>query len=477
MEKNIELQNLAKLNVPQENSFIKHRNEAIKATFKDRLYNSLAQAIIKVFLTPYVVVKIFLILFVLGSSGLASYLVIQSIMTYFTYGVSTTSRIINETPTLFPKITFCNVNKFQTQFAFNLTHNLDFDGENLSNDVKKKLGHNLNDILLECTFNQNKCSQTDFTWSFDPLYGNCYTFNSGFDSNGNKIDLNESLLSDPYYGLELTLYVNVYEKLLDTITYAAGVVVRIGNSSYLTDFGTAGVFITSGFNTFISVNREFKSILPKPYSNCDIDLNSASNEQNSDLYNLIVQSNYAYSQQLCFKQCGQMTVISKYNCSLPYILSLYNNVKTCNMGSISKIDLIYSADFINEICLPLCPLECSQNVYTSSVSFYQLNGKKYVSSIQSNSNLASDFINRSIDSMTIKESIVHVNIFYDSLYYTLSTESPQMDLVSLLASIGGNLSLFLGVSVFSLCELIEVGIEMIFIYRSSKRIKSNSNNY
>ena len=63
-------------------------------------------------------------------------------------------------------------------------------------------------------------------------------------------------------------------------------------------------------------------------------------------------------------------------------------------------------------------------------------------------------------------SIVKVNIFYDSMSYELSTESPKMDIVSVLASIGGNLGLFLGVSVFSLCELIEVAIEIYFVKRA-----------
>ena len=56
---------------------------------------------------------------------------------------------------------------------------------------------------------------------------------------------------------------------------------------------------------------------------------------------------------------------------------------------------------------------------------------------------------------------MRVNIFYDSLSYVETTESPQMDLISLLASIGGHLSLFLGVNVLSLFELVE-GALIIF---------------
>jgi hypothetical protein len=104
--------------------------------------------------------------------------------------------------------------------------------------------------------------------------------------------------------------------------------------------------------------------------------------------------------------------------------------------------------------LPLCPLECNQTLYKNSLSFSQLNGDQYVDTIKNNSNLASDFINRTIDSTQAEKSFIGLNIFYDSLSYTLTTESPQMDWVTLLGSIGGNLGLFLGVSVFSLCEML-----------------------
>jgi hypothetical protein len=70
-----------------------------------------------------------------------------------------------------------------------------------------------------------------------------------------------------------------------------------------------------------------------------------------------------------------------------------------------------------------------------------------------------------------RESFVSINIYYDSISYTLSTESIQMDFVSLIAAIGGNLGLFLGVSAFSLCEIIQVMIEIYFIKYSKIKNK------
>ena len=93
-------------------------------------------------------------------------------------------------------------------------------------------------------------------------------------------------------------------------------------------------------------------------------------------------------------------------------------------------------------------------------------GDDFADYIKNNKNLSSDFIRTTISPTTAANSVVKVNIFYDSMSYELSTESPKMDIVSLLASIGGNLGLFLGVSVFSLCELIEVAIEIYFVKKT-----------
>jgi hypothetical protein len=188
-------------------SEIQSKREEIKSLLKEVLYYSLAQAIIKISISPFLLIKYILFLFFLGSIGLTSYLVI-----------STTSRTIYETPTLFPKVTFCNYNKFTTEFGYNVIQTGNESNiNNFSNEEKKRLVRDLNEILLECRFNLKNCTSNDFIWSYDPVYGNCFTFNSGFDSNGNKVELKKSTLSGYYYGIRLTLYANVYEKLFKTV--------------------------------------------------------------------------------------------------------------------------------------------------------------------------------------------------------------------------------------------------------------------
>ena len=36
----------------------------------------------------------------------------------------------------------------------------------LNDSMKKKLGHGLEDLLIDCMFNQEKCTVNDFEWSF-----------------------------------------------------------------------------------------------------------------------------------------------------------------------------------------------------------------------------------------------------------------------------------------------------------------------
>jgi hypothetical protein len=79
----------------------------IKTIIKKELTNEAIQAFLKIFFSSHVIIKIFWIIGVLVPTGLCSYLVLQTILAYFTYGVSTKTANIVENPTDFPKITIC----------------------------------------------------------------------------------------------------------------------------------------------------------------------------------------------------------------------------------------------------------------------------------------------------------------------------------------------------------------------------------
>ena len=79
----------------------------IKTIIKKELSNEAIQAFLKIFFSSHAVIKIFWILGALVPTGLCSYLILQTILAYFTYGVSTKTANVVENPTDFPKITIC----------------------------------------------------------------------------------------------------------------------------------------------------------------------------------------------------------------------------------------------------------------------------------------------------------------------------------------------------------------------------------
>ena len=486
-------------------------SNSIFPMIKHRLLNDIRtesfEICIKIFHAPNLFIRMFLLVFVCISAGLASYTVISSFMSYFAYQVITTSRTLYETPTLFPKITICPSNFFQTSYAleilkeanrqfnpnisllnddqmklldFQTAQTLIFDislmangiviSKNFSDDNRKLLSHNLDDVLLRCKFNFQNCTSADFLWYFDSYYGNCYIFNSGFNSTGHPVDLKQSSVAGLISGLQLEWYVNFNESL-KYFRYrgmGSGLVLRIDNSSYLTDHNLDGIKVAPGFNTDIAINRAFKFTLPSPYSNCEIDASSPKTSD-SELFNLIAQSNYEYTQQLCFLQCFQKEVIKECGCSANSFLSFFSGASQCQTPTevacyLNLFTYKYmTSNFISSNCIPLCPLECNSTKFTTSERINDFDGDTYMDYIQQNPRLVSDFAMQPIDAAQASASIVSLNVFYDSLSYEYLEESPQMDIVALLANIGGNLGLFLGVSLLSVCELVEIIAEILLI--------------
>jgi hypothetical protein len=113
----------------------------------------------------------------------------------------------------------------------------------------------------------------------------------------------------------------------------------------------------------------------------------------------------------------------------------------------------------------VCPLECNRSSFAYSLSQVDILGDLLVDYINENANLRNDFANRTIDSEVAKHSVARLTVFSDTLAYTESTESPKMDLVSLLANIGGHMGLFLNIGFFSLCEIFTVVLEVFFVFR------------
>jgi hypothetical protein len=476
--------------------------DSLMDLLKEHLTCELYDASLKLIDTPHIVLKVFLGLFILAANALNAYMTVGLIMTYLNYEVISTSRTIYETPLEFPMITICNPNPFTSLFGSNYVNqffsassvaNLSYSEKrdkifptknkllsfisNSNDSTKKIISHGLQDILIECRFNFQRCTSADFSWVFDKIYGNCYKFNSGFNATGHKVNLKTSSLSGFSYGLQLDLYVNYHQNLsfFNSIVNGGGggmgAILRINNVTNVIDQGAHGIFAAAGFYTSISLSRENKLIMKRPYSDCVLD-NDFTTSFDSDIYNTILASNFSYSQQFCVMQCIQKYAIQTCGCSHQFLESVFQSNKCSNLSVIAKCArpaFFYagSKDYITEYCLPLCPLECNSTRFTYDTSVAKLEGDIYVDIIQNNPNLSADFVTRQINAETVSSSIAKVNVFYESLSYVKTEESPALDIVTLIANMGGTWGLFLSLNFFSLGEIITALIEL-FYYKTEK---------
>jgi hypothetical protein len=136
----------------------------------------------------------------------------------------------------------------------------------------------------------------------------------------------------------------------------------------------------------------------------------------------------------------------------------------------------YVSEYIEKSCkYPVCPLECNTTEYKFTTTSIDLSGDVYLDVINERANLLADFSSMSKSRTNLekaRKSFVYLYLSYDSLSYISSQERPNMDIVSLLANVGGNLGLFLGVSVLSLCELVDFFIEVVYLAKIRHKEKN-----
>jgi hypothetical protein len=495
----------------------------IKNLTKETIGNETSQAIIRIFDTKYLSLKLFWLICLLGCVSLCGYLVAQTFIVYLSYPVYTTTTLVNEVPTVFPKITICNSNIPTTEYAFEMIKGINeefypnlsiFNQTQMSqlawkdaseifwlvftefqvrvnsgsfSDVeRRKLVHSFEDTLTHCTFNGQTCTSNDFIWKWNPIYGNCYVFNSGFNSNGSKVSFKESVLPGTLSGLQLVAYVGYNDKLipfnlgLSWIPFSKifGLNVLIENNTYLGFDKTNVIALNGGTMNFMPIHRRFALKLPKPYSNCDID-NSNPSKFDSPFYNLIKNSPYQYSQELCILQCYQQQIINLCNCSTPLYVSLYNSSCKNENESLCAYWGPLTGTISSQIpnCIPQCPLECNSTEISFTLTSQTISGNGYAYLVNESHVLSSDFIATPITDVTASNKFVQLSAYYDSLSFTSSEDSPSMDIVAFLGNIGGTLGLFLGISVLSVCECIHVIVESCILVKDrlkdAKKIKND----
>jgi len=412
-------------------------------------------------------VKFIWLIILLGSTGATFYFISYSIMGYLKFEVTSQIRIVNEIPTQFPTVTFCDNNPFPSEIADEFMYNISiinrlestellfylaklYASSKLIDDEARKLFKTWSQIM--CNFRNNDCiNHLNWYWSFD--YGNCYQFNSGVNALNNKIDLVNLTREGKDFGLAIRWFPMINENKHVT-TRARGLVVFVNNYMFKP---SNPIFVEPGKLTYIAVKRKVTQKYPSPYSDC-IDIDS----YKSDLYDYITKSNKTYAtnrQQDCFELCIQKQIIDECKCYYTKYDDLNTQVEPC----LTLDDLVCLNDEIDVFNLAecqsnSCPLECDSISYDLTLStLAYLDEITYETDINNEEmrNLFSTF-NLTLSFDLFKSSSAYFGVYYQSLQYEQITESPKTQIIDLFTQIGGALGMFVSFSVFTFFELIEI---------------------
>ncbi|CAF0734924.1 unnamed protein product [Brachionus calyciflorus] len=259
-------------------------------------------------------------------------------------------------------------------------------------------------------------------------------------------------------------------------TYKAGMRVIIHNQTSIPFSDEQGLDISVGHQTNIGISRTFIDRLPYPYSSCINNFTSKENLRTNQFFLLILEKYpkmTKYSRLYCLKTCLQEFILKYCKC-FDFKLPHPNNSSNKAAGCQSVDDVLcvkdaetefYNGSGINK-CYNYCPNECYQVIYDTKINIAKYPSKWYTS-ILKNSIISSDpffnFLNTS-DYLNLQQTILMVNIYYENMYYTLLKDTPEVTIELLIAYIGGNLGLFMGISLLSLVEFFEFTFNLVYTF-------------
>ena len=419
-------------------------------------------------------------------------------MLYSKYHVNTSVRVLIENRPKFPTITICNTNPYATEYAFEWLNSANLTGYINGNSFQKYFTFlylqrfakntrgsflsaaeieqfsNINELLYGCQFQGERCLSSEFVYMFHPFYINCYRFNSNGMKTVNVTGRLNGFIAQFYVDLPINLNVQ------------KGIYLFIQNEThYPFNAQESPMQLSLGLGNVVSVSRYLTEQKPIPYSDCSVledNTYVGSALKNRSLFDAIVKSGYAYSQQTCVAYCQASLVIEKCGCvdlGSGYVYS--PNTSFCmtpEQLTCSNNYLIYfiKSDYIATSCLDKCPLECNQQSFTISNTQYLYADNLFdPESEQHNTEFTNKYANQSNYTAHLSKNIVQVEMFYESFMYTNIVEEAKMTFDELVGMIGGHLHLFLGMSMISFAEILEfalVAVERTLFHRTHLRKSS-----
>ena len=213
-----------------------------------------------------------------------------------------------------------------------------------------------------------------------------------------------------------------------------------------------------GTKTNIVLAKSVIKRLGEPYNRCT---KITSNEaDNSMLINQLIKDGYPYQQMNCYNLCYYEYLAINCNCTFNQLES--NGLEICFKNKCFK-NLYNEQDFDYESnCQNRCPLECESSILTKTYKTANYPPKslnnEIINGIYNNLDIT-------INKTQIKQRVLEFNVYFLDFGENVVEHVPQVTISGLVSNIGGTFGLFLGSSLISFVEIIEILIQFLIILK------------
>ncbi|XP_011405344.1 PREDICTED: acid-sensing ion channel 1-like [Amphimedon queenslandica] len=400
---------------------------------------------------------------------------------------ASTIKVITQAQTglAFPAVTICNLNIYQNpnysnvlssemyaliQYLFetddifnefNITSECKDLIDNASEDYGKESLYDMllpkdysSNLIYDCTFRDDALG--DAMSCKDQFYpvltpgGICYTFN------GVRSEMIAPVIKSIgiKYGLKLVL--NIEQETHPTFDGRTGVKVIIHERNDIPRPNLYGINVSPGQNIDIGVSRSF-FIDETDQDKCNNDI-----EGNFPFLPNIVYSQFACRINQLYERLSQQR-----NCGclpIPYRPESgpYTNTPNCTLGNLCCL----LREFPIADASSTCQLPCNYSVYEYRDSYSSFPNGRALTEIARKVNMSKT---------DVKENFLSVNVFFEALHTTESITQYTYGAVDLLGELGGNMGLFLGISIISIMEVIMLILDEIK-HLCPKKVKKKFDN-